>query len=128
MTNHASQITNGSALPNRQWRIDPDAENRSRRQLDVLSFRCGNRAARANDRPENRTLHTSEDASDDRAGTGTDASRRAFLTNPAALEHIGCHSAERIRAAAHSDLIERECETPCAMKTIRGIHCGDDTT
>src|SRR5687767_12092342 len=61
-----------------------------------------------------------------RAAAGAHARRSGFLTDSAALEDLRRHRANRIRAAAHGDLVERQREAADTIDAARPLHVGDD--
>src|SRR5687767_10787201 len=54
-------------LPDSDRRIHPQTDDRTGRQVDVLAFRRGDRAARADYGAEDRTLHAADDPAEDGA-------------------------------------------------------------
>src|SRR5262249_13861511 len=94
------------SLAKREGRIEPYAKYGTGWQLDVFSFRRGNRAAAADQDAGQSAFESSENAADD----GPDARARADLSglsaDPLTLERLRHRGAQRMAASANGDLIK----------------------
>src|SRR5687767_7092363 len=94
--------------------------------MDVLAFGCRDGATCADHRPEHGALHTAQQTANHTAHTGARASSADLVANAAALEDLCGHPANRVAAAAHRDLVERQRQTSDALETPRPFDGGDD--
>src|SRR5262249_38750593 len=97
-----------SSCLNRHRRIEPDAQHRTLRQLDLLALGRRNRAAAADQNASQRALEATENATEDRtdACAGSDASSLAL--DPLALDRLGDGAPHGIRTTVHRHLIETD--------------------
>src|SRR5688500_16795578 len=110
------------------WRVEPDADDRSGRQRDVLAVGRRNRAARANHGAEDGSLHAAEKAAYDAADACADSGRAHFLTDAAALEDAGSGAAHVVLPPAYDHAIERERQASGAFDAPCGPDTRDDAT
>ena len=92
---------------NLQWLVDPDPQNGTGRQIRVAALGRGNRAAAADQNPDERSPRAAEETADNRAHHrgGTDA---RHVVPHLAVERLGHGRAQPVRPVADAKLVERE--------------------
>src|SRR5204862_2622420 len=110
----------------RERRVDAHAQNRTLREVDLLTLRGGDRAATADHRTQHRAFAAAEDGTEN----GTDPRADACLANitPYALsfDRLRDGAAYGIRATVDRDLVEADGHLRGAIHTPRRLDGRDD--
>src|SRR6185436_19992088 len=109
-----------------QRRIEADAQHRALRQIDLLAFGRGNRAAATDEDASERSLAAAQDAADDRADAGAGTNLHRVTLVALAFEHLSDHSAHRIRPVVECHLIEADGHRRLAIETSGRSNGGYD--
>src|ERR1041385_4297149 len=113
-------------LPDLQAVLQPNPQYGSSWKRDVLAFGGRDRAAAADQDAEQRAFRAAEDPADDGADARARADLAGLALDPFALERLLHGRVDRIAAAAHGDLIERDGEAALAIRARGLVHRAHD--
>src|SRR5262249_13232000 len=101
-------------------------EDRSGRQLDVLALGRGDRAAAADEDPEQRSLAAADDATDDPADGAARADLADLTLDAFALDRLRHRSTDRVAAPLDGNLVERHRHAAFAIRPRGLVDRADD--